>query len=105
MREVTVEDAAGLIESGAAAIDVREPEEYAAGHVPGAVNIPMGQLHRRLGELDRSRRQVVVCRSGNRIDAMTDVLLAHGFEASNIDRKSTRLNSSHSGESRMPSSA
>ncbi|WP_300644295.1 rhodanese-like domain-containing protein [Nocardioides sp.] len=84
MREVTVEDAAGLIESGAAAIDVREPEEYAAGHVPGAVNIPMGQLHRRLGELDRSRRQVVVCRSGNRSDAMTDVLLAHGFEASNM---------------------
>ena len=84
MREVTVEDAAGLIESGAAAIDVREPEEYAAGHVPGAVNIPMGQLHRRLGELDRSRRQVVVCRSGNRSDAMTDVLLAHGFEASNL---------------------
>lgn len=84
MREVTVEDAAGLIEGGAAAIDVREPEEYAAGHVPGAVNIPMGQLHRRLGELDRARRQVVVCRSGNRSDAMTDVLLAHGFEASNM---------------------
>lgn len=84
MREVTVEDAAGLIEGGAAAIDVREPEEYAAGHVPGAVNIPMGQLHRRLGELDRTRRQVVVCRSGNRSDAMTDVLLANGFEASNM---------------------
>jgi len=84
MREVTVEAAAGLIEGGAAAIDVREPEEYAAGHVPGAVNIPMGQLHRRLSELDRSRRQVVVCRSGNRSDAMTDVLLANGFEASNM---------------------
>lgn len=84
MREVTVEDAAGLIEDGAAAIDVREPEEFAEGHLPGAVNIPMGQLHRRLGELDRSRRQVVVCRSGNRSDAMTDVLLANGFEASNL---------------------
>ena len=84
MREVTVEDAAELLEGGAAAVDVREPEEYAAGHVPGAVNIPMGQLHSRLGELDPTRRQVVVCRSGNRSDAMTDVLLANGFDASNM---------------------
>ena len=84
MREVTVDTAAELIEGGASAVDVREPDEFAAGHVPGAVNIPMGQLSNRLDELDRDRRQVVICRSGNRSDAMTDVLISAGFEASNM---------------------
>ena len=82
--QVDVGTAAQLLEDGAAVVDVREPEEFATGHVPGAVNIPMGQVHRRLGELDRSRRQLVVCRSGNRSGAITDVLVARGFDALNV---------------------
>ena len=84
VQQVDVGTAARLLEDGAAVVDVREPEEFATGHVPGAVNIPMGQVHRRLGELDRSRRQLVVCRSGNRSGAITDVLLAQGFDAVNV---------------------
>lgn len=43
-------------------LDVRPPEEYAAGHVPGAVNIPVHELERRLAELPRRREVVAYCR-------------------------------------------
>ena len=43
-------------------IDVRPPEEYAAGHVPGAVNIPLNQLEQRLDELDKDQEVVAYCR-------------------------------------------
>ena len=84
MREIDIDQAAAALEQGATVVDVREPSEYVDGHLPGAVNIPMGQLSNRLDELDRDRRQVVICRSGNRSDAMTDVLISAGFEASNM---------------------
>lgn len=65
-------------------VDVREKMEYAYGHVPGAVLIPMGQLASRLGELDRSRPVHVICATGNRSKAMTDLLVASGFEAASV---------------------
>ena len=43
-------------------LDVRPPEEFAAGHVPGAVNIPVHELERRLGELSKRREVVAYCR-------------------------------------------
>lgn len=47
-------------------IDVREPREFAAGHLPGAVNIPLGELRERLGEIPAGAEPVFVCRSGGR---------------------------------------
>ncbi|WP_435771411.1 rhodanese-like domain-containing protein [Nocardioides sp. SYSU DS0651] len=70
--------------SGAAVIDVREPGEYAAGHVPGAALMPMTQLTARLGELDKTLPVYVVCASGNRSSAMTDLLVAAGFDAYSV---------------------
>lgn len=84
MREFTVERLASALQQGATLVDVREPAEYRDGHVPGAVNIPMGQLNARLGEIDRDRPVHVVCASGNRSSAMTDVLTANGFDAINV---------------------
>jgi hypothetical protein len=55
-------------------VDVREHMEYAYGHVPGAVWIPMGQLPSRLGELDPSKPVHVICATGNRSRAMADLL-------------------------------
>lgn len=65
-------------------IDVRERAEYAQAHVPGAVLVPMGQLASRLGEIDRSARVHVICASGNRSKAMTDLLVAAGFDAASV---------------------
>lgn len=66
-------------------LDVRTPEEYAAGHVPGAVLIPHDQLAGRLSELDRDRWVLVYCRSGRRADAAQTVLERAGFEVRQIE--------------------
>jgi len=65
-------------------LDVREPVELAVESVPGAINIPMGQLRSRLGELPRDREIRVICRSAQRAYYATRVLLQNGFKARNI---------------------
>jgi rhodanese-related sulfurtransferase len=70
--------------NGAFLLDVREPMELAVESVPGAVNIPMGQLRSRLGELPRDREINVICRSAQRAYYATRVLLQNGFKARNI---------------------
>ena len=52
--EIAVDELAAIRKSGVL-VDVREPEEYVAGHVPGAVPIPMSQLATRMGEIDKTR--------------------------------------------------
>lgn len=47
-------------------VDVREPREFDVSHLPGAINIPVGQLEARIGELDTSREHIYMCRSGAR---------------------------------------
>ena len=66
---------------GAFLLDVREPVELAVEMVPGASNIPMGQLRMRLGELPRDREIHVICRSGQRAYCATRILLQNGFQA------------------------
>ena len=81
--EIDVEELAAARESGVL-IDVREPGEYAEGHVPGAMLIPMGQLANRMGELDKTSPVFVICASGNRSTAMTDLLRVAGFDAVSV---------------------
>ena len=65
-------------------LDVRESVELAVESVPKAVNIPLGQLRARLGELPRDREIHVICRSGQRAYYATRILLQHGFNAKTI---------------------
>jgi len=81
--EITLEQFAAAQQDGTT-LDVRERAEYAQGHVPGAVSMPMSQLASRLGELDRSARLHVICASGGRSSAMTDLLVAQGFDAVSV---------------------
>ena len=74
--EVSVAEALTLREAGAYVLDVREPSEWAAGHIAGATLIPLGELASRVNEVPRDRQVVVVCRSGNRSAQGRDVLLA-----------------------------
>ncbi len=62
-------------------LDVREPFELAVEQAPGAVNIPLGQLRARLGELPRDREILVICRSGQRAYYAMRMLLQSGFKA------------------------
>jgi NADPH-dependent 2,4-dienoyl-CoA reductase/sulfur reductase-like enzyme/rhodanese-related sulfurtransferase len=65
-------------------LDVREPVELVVEKVPGAVNIPLGQLRSRLGELPRDREILLICRSAQRAYMATRILLQNGFKARNI---------------------
>ena len=60
-------------------LDVREPDEWAAGHAPGAHHLPMWEVPARLAEVPRDRPVVVVCRSGNRSGQVIAYLQGHGF--------------------------
>ncbi len=84
MREIDIDRAAIELEQGAMFVDVREPDEYAEAHLPGAVNIPMGQLPGRTDELDKLVTVHMVCASGNRSSAMTEFLTGSGFDAVNV---------------------
>ncbi|HXU01899.1 MAG TPA: rhodanese-like domain-containing protein [Polyangia bacterium] len=79
-REIQGADARKLVAAGAHLVDVRSPEEYARGHLPGAVNIPVQELDRRLGEVGPADRELIVyCRSGHRSTRAAQVLREHGF--------------------------
>ena len=62
-------------------LDVREDDEWAAGRIDGAHHIPLGQLSDRVGELDRDRPVVTVCRSGGRAGKATELLTQAGWDA------------------------
>jgi rhodanese-related sulfurtransferase len=79
--EVSVAEAALMQADGAFVLDVREPSEWASGHIPGATLIPLGQLASRLDEVPRDRGVVVVCRTGNRSAQGRDILLGAGYQA------------------------
>ncbi|MCX7569005.1 rhodanese-like domain-containing protein [Tumebacillus sp. DT12] len=61
-------------------IDVREPEEYNAGHIPNVPLIPMNSIPQRLDELDKDEEYVFICRSGNRSHMVSRFLKQQGFE-------------------------
>lgn len=60
-------------------LDVRQPDEFAAGHIDGAILIPLGELEQRLGELDQHREIVVNCKGGGRSAKAVQFLESRGF--------------------------
>jgi len=66
------------IEAGAKLVDVRTESEFASGHLPGAINLPLGELGRRTGELAR-KTIVVYCHSGARSAVAAGMLRRAGF--------------------------
>lgn len=60
-------------------IDVRQPDEYESGHIPGAKLIPLGELASRYNEVNRDTETVVVCRSGGRSTKACELLDQLGY--------------------------
>ncbi len=60
-------------------LDVRTPQEYAAGHVPGAINVPYDQVASHLAEIPKDKDVVLYCRSGRRTGLAAEVLEANGY--------------------------
>lgn len=65
-------------------LDVRERDEYAAGHIPDSLNLPLSELERRWDELDSGRPVFVYCLSGGRSRQAAGFLAGKGFEVKNI---------------------
>ncbi len=65
-------------------LDVREPVEWQAGHIAGAVNIPLGSLEARRDEVPRDRRIIAVCRSGARSGYACEELRLNGYQVENL---------------------
>ncbi|MGH3095293.1 MAG: rhodanese-like domain-containing protein [Streptosporangiales bacterium] len=76
-------DAAALPDD-AVLLDVREADEWVAGHAPAAVHVPLGDLARRLGDLPQDGDLQVVCRSGGRSAQATRALNQAGYPAVNV---------------------
>ncbi|MFP3853800.1 MAG: rhodanese-like domain-containing protein [Anaerolineales bacterium] len=62
-------------------IDVRTPEEFASGHIPGAVNISLQTLPDRLDEIPTGQPLVVYCRTGNRSATAAEILILNGYNS------------------------
>ena len=71
-------------------IDVRTPEEFAAGHIPNATLMPLDQLEQLQSELDKSKEYIIVCRSGKRSATASSLLIEKGFK--NIYNLSNGMN-------------
>jgi rhodanese-related sulfurtransferase len=67
-------------------LDVREPWEYAAGHVPTAQLVPLGELEARVAEVPRDRPVLAICQMGSRSLAAAAYLLSLGYaDVANVD--------------------
>ena len=66
-------------------LDVREPDEFAEWVIPGAVNIPLGQLEARLSEIPADEHILVICAKGARAQAGAEILIQHHFNATVMD--------------------
>ena len=66
-------------------LDVREPDEWAAGHIEGAQHIPLGELGDRVGEVPAESQTLVVCKVGGRSARAAGYLLQQGRDVVNLD--------------------
>ena len=82
---VDPQEAVALVDGeGAVLLDVREQEEWDAGHAPAARHVPMSTISGRAADIPTDRLIVCVCRSGGRSAAVTDALLNGGWKAVNL---------------------
>jgi phage shock protein E len=72
-----------IMQAGATLVDVRTKEEFNAGHIPGALNIPLQQLESRLASIPKNKAVITCCASGMRSGSAKSMLSAKGFEVHN----------------------
>ncbi|MEU4740033.1 rhodanese-like domain-containing protein [Actinosynnema sp. NPDC023658] len=82
---VEVSEVPAELPEGKVLLDVREADEWEAGHAPGALHIPMSELAGRLDDLPGDSEFYVVCRAGGRSARVTQYLNANGWDATNVD--------------------
>jgi rhodanese-related sulfurtransferase len=84
LEQRTVRDLAAAIERGEPVVDVRNPDEYAAGHIPTAVLVPMSTVPARVDELRTDTPVNLVCAVGARSQRVGEFLAAQGIPSYNV---------------------
>ena len=84
MPAVGPEEAARRVDEGAVLLDVREPDEWHAGHAPNAVHVPLAALAASIDQLHKDQPIVAVCRVGGRSERAAAALLQRGYDAVNL---------------------
>ena len=84
IKEISVDELADLLERGAPLIDVREPDEYAAGRVSGGVLVPLATVPERLDVFRADGPTYVICRSGARSMRACEFVVAQGRDVVNV---------------------
>ena len=82
--EIEIDDFADRVADGARVIDVREPDEYATGHVPGAELIPLGTVPEHLDRFGADGPTYVICRSGGRSMRACEFASTSGHDVVNV---------------------
>jgi rhodanese-related sulfurtransferase len=82
--EVDVPTLTGVLEGGARLVDVRTPDEYVGGHVPGATSLPLDELGARHTELPSEEDVYVICQVGARSAAAVTALNRAGYRTINV---------------------
>jgi rhodanese-related sulfurtransferase len=82
--EIDPEEATRLVGAGALLLDVREDDEWEAGHAPHAVHLAMGLVADRIDEIPQDRTVVCVCRVGGRSGAVAGALAGAGYDVRNL---------------------
>ena len=84
MSEIDVDELESLMRSGAPVVDVREAREYQAGHVPGAVLVPLGSVPYSIERFASGATTYVICRTGARSYRACEFLMDQGIDAVNV---------------------
>ncbi|MCK6547223.1 FAD-dependent oxidoreductase [Myxococcota bacterium] len=82
--DMPLADWSGVATTSAVLVDVREPDEFARGHLEGAMNLPLSELRRRIDEVPKGRELWLYCAAGQRAYFAQRLLLQHGFDAKNL---------------------
>lgn len=81
---VSIDEIASALADGVTLLDVREDDEWAAGHIEGAQHIPLGDVPARMSELDPDVPLWLICHSGGRSQRAAVYLNRNGFDVSNV---------------------
>ncbi len=85
-KNISIADLQGLLaDGGINLVDVREADEFATGHVPGAVNLPLSEFAGRYTELAADKSYHIICQMGGRSAQACAFLDAQGYDVTNVD--------------------
>jgi len=82
INEISVNELTTLVQNGSLVVDVREPDEYESGHIPGAILVPLSTVLSNTSEFESDETVYVVCRSGGR--SMQACEMLHEVGVSNV---------------------